>query len=378
MTRKETILKLIVQHFIKTAEPVSSKALADIYGLDLSSATIRNCMNELEKEGYLEKTHTSSGRVPSKSGYEYFLNHLREDNLDQNIKMRLQTVMNDKINSIENIIGKSCEILTDMTNLVAIATKSDSVIEHLVSIQVVPISLNSATAIMVTDKGYVENKTFIFEKSVNIDDLNKTVKLLNDRLKGSAINELVDKVKSIKPILSDYIIEHDVVYQAILETFLQFASERYKLYGKDELINQPEFKDNIEKLKKVINLLDNPNQLLHEIDKINDNNVNGNISVHISDKQDLIDDMAVIKAQVSIDGKNEGSISLLGPSRMDYEKAVSLLDYVVKSINDRFIKLGGNENGREESKGYEGRDERGSKGRSASNKTRKEGGKKGK
>ena len=344
MTRKEEILKLIVQHFIRTAEPVASKTLIDEYGLDFSSATIRAEMNELEKDGLLEKTHTSSGRIPSKKGYEYYLAHLRDNSINDEIKMRLQTVMDKKVASVENVIKESCEILAKMTNLVSVISSNDSHDEHLASIQIVPISSNSATAILVTDKGYVQNRTFVFEDKVSVDDITSCVKLLNDRLKGTSISELVPKMEAIKPILSDYVIDHDVIYQALLETFLRFASDRLEVFNKDELLNQPEFKNDAERLKKVIELFENKKQLKQEIAKAG-KNINENVSVHIADK-DKANDMSVVSASISLGKDNEGTISLLGPTRMDYDKAVSLLDYVAKTLNEHFKMMGGSEDER--------------------------------
>lgn len=339
MTRKEEILKLIVQHFIRTAEPLASKTLMEEYGIGFSSATIRSDMNQLEQEGLIEKTHASSGRIPSKKGYEYYLAHLRENNINQEVKMRLQTVMDKKVASVENVIKESCEILAKMTNLVSVISSNDSKDEHLASIQIVPIASNSATAILVTDKGYVENRTFVFSNKVNVDDITECVKLLNDRLKGTSIDELVPKMEAIKPILSDFVIDHDVIYQALVETFLRLASDRMELFGKDKLFNQPEFKDNADRLKKVIELFDNPNKLKQEIAQAREN-INDHVSVHIADK-DKANDMSVVSARINFGKGDEGTISLLGPTRMDYDKAVSLLDYVTKTLNEHFKNIGG-------------------------------------
>lgn len=343
MTRKEEILKLIVQHFIRTAEPVASKTLIEKYDLDFSSATIRAEMNALEQEGLLEKTHTSSGRIPSKKGYEYYLAHLRNNDVNEEIKHQLQSVVSKKVASVENVIKESCEILAKMTNLVSVISSSDSNEEHLANIQIVPISSNSATAILVTDKGYVENRTFVFNNKVSIDDITSCVKLLNDRLKGTSISELVPKMEAIKPILSDYVIDHDVIYQALLETFLRFASDRMELFGKDELFNQPEFKDNADRLKRLVELFENPNQLKKEIAQASDN-VNEHVSIHIADK-DKASDMSVVSASINLGKGNKSTISLLGPTRMDYDKAVSLLDYVVNTLNEHFKNIGGTSNG---------------------------------
>ena len=216
LTRSETILKMIVEYFIKTAEPVGSQTLIDEYDLPYSSATIRNEMSALEKMGYLEKPHTSAGRVPSSKGYEYYCEHLRDKSVNDDLKYSLQNVLSSKIQSIEEVIKQSCEIISHMTNLVSVVSGPDEKQERLASIQLIPISDNTITAVFVTDKGYVENKTFILEENIKSDDLVKCVEILNSRLKGTPVPNLIEKMESLKPVLSDYIVSHDAVYQALL------------------------------------------------------------------------------------------------------------------------------------------------------------------
>ena len=159
LTRKQTLLKLIVEDFIKTAEPVGSNYLIQKYNLNISSATIRNEMNALEKEGLLEKTHTSSGRVPSNEGYKYYIENLRNSQIDENVKNEINTIFS-KTASVDEVLKESCEILSHMTNLASVVLGPSADEERLVSIQLVPINSFTVTAIFVTDKGYVENKTF--------------------------------------------------------------------------------------------------------------------------------------------------------------------------------------------------------------------------
>ena len=235
MTRRERVLKLIVEHFIKTAEPVGSQTLISEYGLNYSSATIRSEMNALEQEGYLEKTHTSSGRVPSSKGYRYFIDNLREKSIDEEFRYRVTQVLNEKRQSIDEVIKHSCEILSEMTNLASVVLGPNANEEKLVSVQIVPISNNSATCIFITNQGYVENKTFIFDEKYKTEDIVNCVKLLNDRLSGTSISELVPKMEAIKPLLSEFVIGQDVIYQAMLEAFMGFAKERLSTYGRGEL-----------------------------------------------------------------------------------------------------------------------------------------------
>ena len=198
MTRGEQILKLIVDHFIKTAEPVGSQTLLEKYHLPFSSATIRAEMNVLEKEGYIEKTHTSSGRVPSGKGYTYYVEHLREESVDNSVKFALQKVLDQKSKSVEEVIKESCEILSNMTNLASVVLGPKINEEHLLSVQIVPLSDKTATAVFITDKGYVENKTFMIEKNAKVEEIQKTVALLNERLKGTSIADLVPKMEAME------------------------------------------------------------------------------------------------------------------------------------------------------------------------------------
>lgn len=343
MNRKDYILKLIVQHFIKTAQPVGSKTLIEEFNLNYSSATIRAEMNALEQDGLLEKTHTSSGRVPSSKGYQYYISNLREANINEEIKYRIQTILDQKITSIDEIIKESCEILAHMTNLASVVLGPDSKQEKLVSVQIIPLSDRSVTAVFVTDQGYVENKTFVINEESSIEDVKECIKLLNDRLVGTPVSELVEKMEGIKPLLSDYIIDHDVVYQALLQTFLRFANDRLKTYGKSELLKQPEFANDANKLTKIIELLDNPNKMKEYLD----DKENEGIIVKIADT-DQGNEVSVVSANISIDGVNEGSISILGPKRMDYDQVVSTLEYVVKAISNHFdTNKGGKTSGQE-------------------------------
>lgn len=339
MSRRDKILKLIVDHFIKTAQPVGSHTLIEEYGLPYSSATIRNEMKSLEQDGLLEKTHTSSGRVPSSKGYRYYIDNLRNQVVDDGLKYQLQLVLEQKAKSIEDVIKESCEVLTHMTNLASVVLGPDAEEEHLVSIQLIPISDKTATAVFVTDQGYVENKTFVFQHSITPSDIEKCVSLLNDRLKGTAISSLLEKMEGIKPLLTDYVKEHDIIYQAIAQALLRFARDRVVLYGQNHLFDQPEFAEDTEKIKKMLSFLDNPDNIrgLALDDR--------GLSIHIGDLSDDLDDISVIKTDLDIPGQKNGSIALVGPTRMDYDRVVSALEYVAEMLNKYFNEKDGENDG---------------------------------
>ena len=336
LNRSDTILKYIVEYFIKNAQPVGSHTLIEEYKLPYSSATIRNEMFALEKMGLIEKTHSSSGRVPSAAGYRYYCEKLRDGGVNEELKNSIQSVLDNKVKSIEEVIKASCEILSHMTNLVTVVMGPDEKEEKLASIQMVQISSNTITAIFVTDKGYVENKTFIVPDNLSADEIVSCVSLLNDRLKGTPIVNLVEKTEALKPVLSEYIVDHDLVYQALLETFVRFASDRLSLYGRDELFSRQEYKNDTEKLERLFKLISDQ-QLLKEVKKEIKEEKDGRI-IRIGDIEGN-PDVSMVTAKIDLGEDGDRAITLLGPTRIDYDQALSALEYIAKTLTDYFNDL---------------------------------------
>ncbi len=338
LNRSDLVLKYIVEYFIKHAQPVGSQTLIDEYGLEFSSATIRNEMFALEKMGLIEKPHTSAGRIPSTKGYKYYCEHLRDKTLNEEIKYSIQSVLESKVQSVEQIIKESCEIISHMTSLVSVVVGPDEKEEKLASIQLIKISPKSLTAVFVTDKGYVENKTFIIPDTLSTDEIIDCVKLLNERLVGTPVSDLVNKIEAIKPILSEYIISHSVIYQAMVEAFVKFASDRLAMYGGEELLNHPEFQNDSNKLLKVLRLLNNSSSYrMNDGEEISDGDVNIRIGEDAGNP-----DISMVSKKINIGG-DETNICLVGPKRMDYDSAMSALEYLQEALNEYFNKGGNND-----------------------------------
>jgi heat-inducible transcriptional repressor len=219
-----------------------------------------------------------------------------------------------------------------MTNLASIVLGPNAKEERLVSLSIVPIAGNSATAVFVTDQGYVENKTFVIPETMSMRDLQKSVTLLNERLQGTPVADLVNKMEAIRPILEDYIAEHDVIYQAFAQAFLHFASDRLRTYGQDELFSQPEFTNDAQKLRHLISLLDSP-EVFREVQKTGEN-----ITIKIGDVNEEYGDVAIVTSRLAIPGRSEGTIAVVGPTRMDYDRVVSALEYIAGMLEEHFKK----------------------------------------
>lgn len=332
LSRTDLVLKYIVEYFIKTATPVGSNTLLENFDLPYSSATIRSEMAKLESLGYLEKTHSSSGRVPSSEGYRYYVKYLRDKNyknVDEQLKNQLALILDKRSKSIEEVMKESCEILSHMTNLASVVLGPNANEEHLASIQVVPLSTSSATCLFVTDKGYVENKTFVFDESVSLNDIKKCVDLINERVKGTAISMLLEKMEAIKPLIQNIIQSNDALYRAFAEAFIKFTSDRMSLYGRENLLDQPEFNSDIQKFKEMLQFIDSPEELKKVIEK------DSSLGFHIGKDEDGngLENVSFVTKKIDIGDNHEGTITLVGPTRMDYDKIVNALEYLAEQLS---------------------------------------------
>ena len=327
--RQNEILKIIVEEYIKTAKPVGSKSICDT--LNCSSATVRNEMSYLEEVGYLEKTHTSSGRVPSELGYRYYVDNLmKPKELTGEEVLTLQTILNNQSLQLSDVITKSMEIISDMTNYTSLVLGNSSLTSRLKKVEVVPINETTVIAIIITDKGHIENKTINIDEKINVDEIKKMVELINNLLIGTPIDEVTKKLEfEIKPIIGKYIKQQEMIYNMFYNAFndIKEKSNSYHFQNKINLLSQPEFND-ADKIRNIVSKLENKD-VISNIEEVN----NG-VNVYIGHDSNIDDDVTVIKTKYNINGE-EGTLAVIGPKRMEYDKVVGILDYIKKEIEKK-------------------------------------------
>jgi len=336
--RKIEIFKAIVDEFITSAEPVGSKTLLEKYHLNYSSATIRSEMSELEDLGYLEKTHTSSGRVPSKMGYRYYVENLLEEQRNENMQVALRQVFTERKYNTQEVLKMSCEILSEMTQLTTVVLGPHSEQQTLLQIQLIPLSDKSAMAVFETSEGHSESRMFHFKERVSTQDLQTCTKLLNDRLVGSSLSDLIDKLMLMKPILADKIEHYEMLFEAFFNAFIRFASENIYLSGQNNLMNQPEFAD-VNKLKQVMKLLEN-SSLWRTL-----GSSQGSLSLNKEEGSEFVwlEDMAVVSSTLPLDNDTSSKLMVIGPTRMKYDHIVGMLKTLTKAIEEIYRKDDTNE-----------------------------------
>lgn len=325
--RKVEIFTAIVNEFVNTAEPVGSKTLIDKYGLQYSSATIRNEMSDLEKIGLLEKTHTSSGRVPSTEGYRFFVEHLMENVENQAVEMALTQIFSDRRIGIDEAIRQSCDILSQMTNLTSVVLGPSSKYEKLKSVQLIPLNELSAMAVFVTDSGHAEHRVFKFDDVISVEDLESCTEILNDRLKGTSLSEIVPRMESLRPILSQRLSHYEELFEAFVGAFLKFAQDEVYMSGRKNMLLQPEF-SNVEKLRQLMDMLEDSHAWL----QLSSNHEQVTLNRSLQSKLTWVDDMAVISSSFQGEDDEEHKLMLVGPSRMEYGSVLSMMDYISAMI----------------------------------------------
>lgn len=334
--RKIEVFKAIVTEFINTAEPVGSKTLITKYNLPYSSATIRNEMSDLEELGLLEKTHTSSGRVPSTKGYQFYVEHLMEDtNPIAGIELAISQVFKDRRLTMEEAIKKSSEIVSQMTQLTSIVLGPSGDDDVLINIELIPLGEDSAMAVFETESGHKEQRIFHFCEQLGINDIEICTTIFNERLRGTRIGDLVEKLDSLKPILKQRLERYELLFEAFVNAFMRFAQDNIYYSGEKYMMYQPEFED-VEKLKYLMKLLENSQMWI---------NLSSNhkyLSLRRSEQSELIwlEDLAVISRSIVDDDDMEHKLMVVGPNRMEYERVISLVEYVSKMIETVYGKGG--------------------------------------
>ena len=323
--RRKELLKLIVEEYIKTANPVGSSLLCD--KINCSSANIRNEMASLEDMGYLEKTHTSSGRVPSEMGYRYYVDNLMEPKkMTGEEVLKLQTIFDNKGLVLSDVITRSMEIISEITNCTSLVLGASSAENKLKEVEAIPFSDSKVIAIVITDKGHVEHKELNVDGNVSPKEVKKVVELINKLLVGTPLDEVSAKLEfEIKPIIGNYVKSHEALYQAFYNAFNEFSYKSHMhMAGRTKLLDYREF-DSVAKVKEILNKFDDENMVKKIEADCND------INVYIGHENNFDDDVSVIKTKYNINGE-EGTIAIVGPKRMDYEKVVSLLNYIKQNI----------------------------------------------
>lgn len=335
--RQLFILQIIIDDFIRSAQPVGSRNLAKKDDVSYSPATIRNEMADLEEMGFLEKTHTSSGRVPSEKGYRYYVDHLLSPgSLRHSERTAIHSIFADRQEGLEKAVQNAATILSELTSYTSIVLGPRFNDHKVRNLQIIPIDTRSAVAIIVTDTGHVENRIFSLPEGIEPEDIEKMVNILNDRLTGVPLSELRQKIyKETTELMRRHL--HN--YEAVLHMFAEASggSPIGKLFigGKTNIFNQPEFRD-VEKVRLVMDMMEKEHDM-YELIRPTESGVQ--VKIGTENAEQAMEDCSLITASYSVGNEPVGTIAILGPKRMEYSRVITLVDFLSHDMTNVLTRL---------------------------------------
>ena len=333
--RKLRILKVIIDDFINTAQPIGSRTIAKKYGLGISSATIRNEMADLEDLGYLIQPHTSAGRIPSDEGYRVYVDSLmNQKRIARNDREIIRTLLLTKVIEIDDVIKQSVKLLSDMTKLISFASLPQFNKSKLTNMKLVKINNSKIMLILVADSGIVKtlNLQLNIENQQILDDISEVFMSL---LNNSTIEDIsVKKISMIKNLLPQYEGIINYLVPILRDTLNELDGIDTYVEGINNVFDFPEFSD-VNSLKEFVEIIQDKDVLFSTI--IGREYKEG-ITIRIGKEieNDNLENCSVINVCYKVNGKYVGKIGVIGPTRMDYGKVISVLDYVRETLSDIF------------------------------------------
>lgn len=329
--RKRKILKEIVDEYIETAEPVSSAMIVQKYEKDISSATVRNDMAELERTGYLEKPHTSAGRIPSAKGYRLYVDELlKYDNISLEEIKYIQEKLETKATGIEELIKIATTTLSDITHYTTVSVGPKTAKQIIQEIKFVLLGTRMLMGIIVTDTGLVRETIIKFDEDVTNEQVETLNYFFNNKLQGEPLEKIDTNFEEY--IFRELKYSMNII-RPIIDQMKKLIEEEEKIYleGTNKAFELPEFKS-LDLAKNFVNILDTKEVMLD----ILDTGFAEDIKVYIGDEESSEDlkDFSIVTFKHSVGDKDVGTIGIIGPKRMNYSKVISVMKYISKKLNE--------------------------------------------
>ena len=320
-----------MEEYINTAEPVSSGSLVKRHGLDFSSATIRNDMAHLEEIGFLDKPHTSSGRVPSAKGYRYYVDELvKEDNISLEEIKYIQSKLQTKVNEIEELTKIATSTLSEITHYTTVAVGPKNNMQMIEEIKFVLLGSRMVMVVIVTDSGLIKETIIKFDEDITETQVDTLNTFFNSKLKGKPLDKIDKPMEEYIASELNYSIG---IIKAIIEQINKIVEEDNEMYleGANKAFDLPEFKS-MKIAKNFINLIDTKEEMIELLNS----GVAEDINVFIGDENEneQLKDFSIVTFKHTMGNKDLGTIGIIGPKRMDYSKVISVMKYISKKLNE--------------------------------------------
>lgn len=329
--RKFMILQAIIDDYIMTAVPVGSRTISRKSGVGFSPATIRNEMSDLEELGYLDQPHTSAGRIPSAKAYRLYVDHLMKMvDLSKEDTERIKDHLNKRTAQMEEVLRQAAQTLSDVTHYTAVVSAPTMQGVTIKRIQLVPVTEESALMVIVTNAGLVKERVIPVPDGAESDQLYKLSKILTERLSGCTLTEAHDKLSEMFSDLSEHRQLMGNVLGALDTQLGGDANVPYVVGGRSNLLHYPEYSD-VEKARNFLAVLESRDKLAP---LLKNNGVEFTVRIGPENNMPEFSDCSVITATYRVGNNTAGTMGIIGPTRMNYARVVSVMNYMGRAISD--------------------------------------------
>ena len=331
--RKKKILQAVIDAYIDTAEPIGSRTLSKMNDLNLSPATIRNEMSDLEEMGYLGHPHTSAGRIPSWRGYRFYVDSLMERyRLSLEEMEHINTALSSKLTELEQMVEHASRMISELTNYTAIVSTPTAKVSMIKKVEIIPVDENNFLMVIILSDHVVKNRLFYTAQKISPE----AIAVLSATLNATVINQAVENIEWGKIVA---LANTTPVYNDIIEPILRFLAEATSefrnagifLHGTRRILDQPEFK-NVSKVKEFLDALDDPVSISKFVSSL-DLGPKTKIIIGGESNTSPLPDSSIIICQYTVGDTTGGTIGIIGPTRMDYRRVVSSLEYVAQTLS---------------------------------------------
>ena len=330
--RQTKILEIIINEYTKHSEPIGSKYIAEKFLTDFSPQTIRNEMAYLEKHGFLEKTHTSSGRIPSVKAFEYYEKNLNQNfALDVNIQNKLNEVFQKRAEDIDLIIDESLDIINEITNLPSVSNSILRKNELISKISAIQLDDYNGLIILVTSSGNITKSNFNIKNQQQFNDVEVCIDIFNQHLVKTPLGEIQNSILKIQEIIRKNVHEYEFITREIFMRLFSLArtSNKQRIVGISSIFQHPEFQDP-QKIAQVIKMIEKGNiwRQIHFDNEQKNATININKSIPESP-------LAIASTEININ-HSVHQISVIGPDKMNYAPIKAILNFLKKQLEETF------------------------------------------
>lgn len=330
--RAQTLLKALVERYIADGQPVGSRALSKISGLDLSPATVRNVMADLEEMGFVSSPHTSAGRVPTPRGYRLFVDTLLTIEHDEIVSIESQMQTLGSNNPQQKIISNAAQMLSSLSHFagVVMTPRHESIFQH---IEFLRLSEKRILLVIVAPNGDVQNRLLLTETDYTPTQLIEAGNYINQHFSGLALIEVRQRLQSE---LSQLHNELSALMKAAVQAgsdAMEEAGEEVVISGERNLLNVNELSSNMRSLRQLFDLFEQKTGLINLLDT--SSRANG-VQIFIGGESELVpmDDMSIVTSTYQVNGQVVGTLGVIGPTRMAYERVIPIVDITAKLLSN--------------------------------------------